>query len=263
MKFYELGEIIDRIELDYPGSYALEWDNPGLLCGSRKKQVKKLLIALDATDEAVDLASKEGCDLILTHHPMIFSAIKSVNDESFIGRRLIKLIKNDISLYAMHTNFDVAPEGMGMIVAKQLGLKELCPMEVTGEKEGRPIGVGFFARLDSPLSAEELSRRIKESFGIGQVIYYDAHRPIESIAVCPGSGRGMLPFARELSADAFITGDMGHHDGIDAVAQGISLIDAGHFGLEHVFVPYMEGLIKDWFEGIEVLTFEADDRRFV
>ena len=256
-------EIIDRIEEHFPKGLALEWDNPGLLCGSRDKTVRKVMIALDCTDKVVDEAVEKGCDLVLTHHPLIFGSIKAVNDESFIGRRLIKLIKNDISLYAMHTNFDVAKEGMGHIVAERLGASELSPMEVTGEMDGEAVGIGFYGRLETPMGARELSSFIKERFGIEGVVYYDAGKPISTIAVCPGSGRGMLKFAKELSADALITGDMGHHDGIDAVAQGISLIDAGHFGLEHVFVPYMEGLIKAWFEGIEVLTFEADDRRFV
>ena len=96
-------EIIDRIEEHFPKGLALEWDNPGLLCGSRDKTVKKVMIALDCTDKVVDEAVEKGCDLVLTHHPLIFGSIKAVNDESFIGRRLIKLIKNDISLYAMHT----------------------------------------------------------------------------------------------------------------------------------------------------------------
>lgn len=258
-----LDEIIGVIEEHYPRTMALEWDNPGLLCGSRKKEVHKLMIALDATDRVVDRAVSEGCDLVLTHHPLIFGSIKNVNDESFIGRRLIKLIKNDMSLYAMHTNFDVAKEGMGHIVAERLGVREISPLELTGEDRGMPIGVGFYGELESPLDARELALLVKEKFDIGQVIYYDASRPISRVTSCPGSGRGMLSFAKDLGADCLITGDMGHHDGIDAVAEGITLIDAGHFGLEHIYVPYMKDFVGKHFPGLEILTDETDERKFV
>ena len=256
-------EIIDRIEEHFPKGLALEWDNPGLLCGSRDKTVKKVMIALDCTDKVVDEAVEKGCDLVLTHHPLIFGSIKAVNDESFIGRRLIKLIKNDISLYAMHTNFDVAKEGMGHIVAERFGAAELSPMEVTGEMDGEAVGIGFYGKLEVPMGARELSSFIKDRFGIEGVVYYDAGKPISTIAVCPGSGRGMLKFAKELSADALITGDMGHHDGIDAVAEGISLIDPGHYGLEHIFSAYMAGFLNKGFPELETFCCDRDPRGFI
>ena len=256
-------EIIDRIEEHFPKGLALEWDNPGLLCGSRDKTVRKVMIALDCTDKVVDEAVEKGCDLVLTHHPLIFGSIKAVNDESFIGRRLIKLIKNDISLYAMHTNFDSGKEGMGHIVAERLSLKEICPMEITGQQDGADVGIGTFGELPDSMSAKELSEFIRDRFSIGQVIYYDAGRPIKKAAICPGSGKGMMKYAKELHADAFITGDMGHHDGIDAVSEGITLIDAGHYGLEHIFVPYMKDFLEKHFPGIEIICHELDERRYV
>lgn len=257
-------EIFERIEEHFPKCYALEWDNPGLTCGSGKKEVSKVLIALDCTEGAIDQAKEHGCDLILTHHPMIFGSIKNVTDESFLGRRLISLIRHDISLYAMHTNFDCAPEGMGRIVAKRLGIGMLKPMELTGETaDGEAVGVGFYGELPEAMSAKELSERIKESFDIGSVIYYDAGNPIRTVACCPGSGRGMFKYAKELGADAFLTGDMGHHDGIDAVAEGITLIDAGHYGLEHIFVDHMKGFMKEHFPKIECVGYEEDQRSFV
>ena len=261
---FKTAEIFECIEKSYPKSYALEWDNPGLTCGRMDKEVNKVLIALDCTDEVVEKAIDGGFDLVLTHHPMIFGAIKNVNDQSFIGRRLLKLISHDISLYAMHTNFDCAKGGMGTIVAEHMGVAELCPMEVTSEDEkGSKIGVGFFGELKEEMSARELSELIKKQFGLELVTYYDAKRPIKRIACCPGSGRGMEKFARELSADAFITGDMGHHDGIDAVADGISLIDAGHYGLEHIFAGYMAEFVGKHFPDIEVSTYGREMRRFV
>ena len=258
-----LNELIDLIEEHFPRELAMEWDNPGLLCGTRAREVKRLLISLDATDEACAEAAAEHCDLLLTHHPLIFGSIRNVNDESFIGRRLISLIKNDISLYAMHTNFDSGKEGMGHIVAERLSLKEICPMEITGQQDGADVGIGTFGELPDSMSAKELSELIRDRFSIGQVIYYDAGRPIKKAAICPGSGKGMMKYAKELHADAFITGDMGHHDGIDAVSEGITLIDAGHYGLEHIFVPYMKDFLEKHFPGIEIICHELDERRYV
>lgn len=110
MKCSEVIEVLGRLA---PESCACDWDNPGLLAGRSDKEVKKIYIALDATDQVVEAAIKGGADMLLTHHPLIFKAIKKVNDQNFITRRLVKLIQADISYYAMHTNFDAAPGCMG------------------------------------------------------------------------------------------------------------------------------------------------------
>ena len=113
-------EIIKKIEEKYPVSFAEEWDNPGLLVGDPEKEVKKVFLALDVTDESLEEAVKTDADMIITHHPLIFSGIKKVTEDNFIGRRIIGLIKNDISYYAMHTNFDVL--GMADLGADYLEL---------------------------------------------------------------------------------------------------------------------------------------------
>ena len=123
-------EIIAGLERLSPISYACSWDNPGLLAGRTEKEVSKILIGLDATDEVVELAVKEKCDFLLTHHPLIFQPIKKINDQDFIGRRLVKLIQADISYYAMHTNFDCAPGCMADLAAEVLELEDTKPLEV-------------------------------------------------------------------------------------------------------------------------------------
>ena len=100
-------EIIENIEKSYPRNYALEWDNVGLLAGSHEKEVRRIYVALDATDEVIEAAIAAGADLLVTHHPMIFSPVSRITDEDFIGRRLLRLIQGNIAYYAMHTNYDV------------------------------------------------------------------------------------------------------------------------------------------------------------
>lgn len=236
-------EWMEHLEMLAPVSLACEWDNPGLLAGRGDKEVRKVLIALDATDQVVDMAVEEGADLLLTHHPLIFQAVKKVNDQDFIGRRLVKLIQADISYYAMHTNFDAAPGCMADLAAERLSLSDTVPLEIMGETKGIPYGIGKAGNLSKELTLRDLADKVKERFGLLSVTVYGAEQskePVKRIAICPGSGKGMTEAAIKAGAQVLITGDMGHHDGIDAAAEGLAIMDAGHYGLEHIFVDFME-----------------------
>ena len=134
-------EIITLLEQEYGKEYACDWDNVGLLAGRSTKEVKKILLSLDATDEVVRMAAEGGYDMLITHHPMLFSAIKRVTDQDMNGRRLLELIRNDISYYAMHTNYDT--RGMADLAARLMGLTECAVLEEvkislpSGTKYGR------------------------------------------------------------------------------------------------------------------------------
>ena len=135
-------ELIEKLEELAPKSLACDWDNPGFLAGRGDKEIKKVLVALDATDRVVEQAVREQADLLLTHHPLIFRALKQVNDTNFISRRIVTLLQADISYFAMHTNFDAAPGCMADLAAKRLGIRDGYPLEVTGEVSGVPVGIG-------------------------------------------------------------------------------------------------------------------------
>ena len=126
-----LGEIIEELEQLSPPSFAEKWDNSGLMCGRKKKEVKSILLSVDATDEAVEEAVLSEADLLLTHHPLIFPSISHITEEDIVGRRLLKLIGADVTCYAMHTNFDVM--GMADEAADRLGLSEREVLQVTFE----------------------------------------------------------------------------------------------------------------------------------
>ena len=127
-------EIVQVIEAAYPREAALDFDNVGLLAGRAEKEVKKVYIALDATDQVIDEALKEGADMLITHHPLIFSPLKRVTDEDLAGRRVMRLIGADISCYAMHTNYDVL--GMAELSEKVLGIKDTEVLDATMMREG-------------------------------------------------------------------------------------------------------------------------------
>lgn len=245
-------EVIKKLEELAPLSFAESWDNAGLLAGRYEKEIHKVMIALDASDEVVEEAIRQGADLLLTHHPLIFSARKQINNGDFIGRRLVALLQHDLCCYAMHTNFDVM--GMAEAAADRLALTEREVLDVTYEKDGIREGIGRVGRLDKPLSLYQCAGWIRSLFDLESVkCFGDSEKRIERAAICPGSGKSVIEKAVSLGADVLITGDIDHHAGIDAVAMGISVIDAGHYGLEKIFVPYMETFLRKEYRELEVV----------
>lgn len=246
-------DIMKVIETTYPKHAALEWDNVGLLVGRMDKEVKKIYVALDATDEVIDDAILRGADMLITHHPLLFSPLKQITDEHFIGSRVVKLLQHDISYYAMHTNYDVL--GMAELSGAILGLSDMEVLEVT-DSEGME-GIGRVGLLPGEMTLQECCELVKEKFELNNVkVFGDVNKMVKRVAISPGSGKGMADIALEKHAEVLVTGDIAHHEGIDAVAQGIAIIDAGHYGLEHIFVDDMVQYLIKHFPNIEIRRSE-------
>ncbi len=254
MECREVLEVLNRVA---DVSYACSWDNVGLLVGRRDKEIFRVTVALDADDRAIDEAIANGSDLLLTHHPLIFSPMKRVTDETLIGRRLLKLLRRDMCLISMHTNFDVAPGCMGDLAADRLGLLNRSPLEITGEGLEGPYGIGVVGEpREGSLLVEKLCAQVKEAFGLEGVQLYapEIMKPVTRIAVCPGSGKDEIRYAMEAGAQVLITGDITYHYAADAVAEGLAIMDAGHYGLEHIFIPFMESYLKKQLPQLSVDT---------
>ena len=244
MKCSEVIEILGKLA---PESCACDWDNPGLLAGRSDKEVKKIYIALDATDQVVDAAIKAGADMLLTHHPLIFKAIKKVNDQNFITRRLVKLIQADISYYAMHTNYDT--RGMADLTARLLNLQECTVLEEVKDGEG----IGRVGVLPEKMTLRECAELVKRAYDIPNVkIFGDLDKEVYSAALCPGAGKSTLKNVLQFGCDVYITGDIDHHTGIDAVDQGLCIIDAGHYGIEHVFTEDVKAYLEKVLTGVHM-----------
>lgn len=256
-------DIIEILEQHSPLVCAEEWDNVGLLAGRRKKEVKKIMVALDATDAVVSQAVAVQADMLVTHHPLIFSARKSVTEDDIVGRRLLKLLANDISYYAMHTNFDV--RGMAQLSAEKLRLRETAVLEKTMMDEaGNAEGIGRYGKLPKPMQLKELAEYVKECFELDYVtVTGDAGRQIELAAVSGGSGKSLVPFAIRAGAEVLITGDMDYHTVTDAAAEGLSIIDAGHYGTEKMFVPYMSRYISEKCSEAEVVEASGENPFYI
>lgn len=235
----KLKRIISCLEELSPVSYAEDWDNVGLLLGDEEQEIQHIMIALDATDDVVEQAIEQNVDLLLTHHPMIFQARKQINTHSMIGRRIWNLATHRISCYAMHTNFDIKG-GMAELAAVRLGLLDTVPLQVTVQENGTSEGIGRVGNLPKAMKVSEVAQVVKEKFGLKNVIVYgDAQKKVRKIAISPGSGKSEIGFALQARAELLITGDIGHHEGIDAVDEGLIIMDATHYGLEHIFVEFM------------------------
>ena len=246
-------DIIKVLEILSPPEYAMEWDNVGLLVGRREKTIHKVLIAVDATMEVVDWAIDNKVDMIITHHPMIFSSLKKVNDDTVLGRKLISLIREDIACYAMHTNYDTKG-GMARNAADMLGIKNQEVLEETLNQEG----IGQIGLLDKTMTVEELSVFTKEIFDLENVmIYGDKKKKVDKIGVCPGSGKSVISEAVKKNVQCLITGDIGHHEGIDAVELGLAIIDASHYGMEKIFMEHIYNYLKGYLKDVELYTMDT------
>lgn len=246
-------EIVQVIEAAYPREAALDFDNVGLLAGRTEKEVERVYIALDATDAVIDRAIEAGADMLITHHPLIFSPLKKVTDEDFVSRRVVKLIQNDISYYAMHTNYDVL--GMAELAKKILGIRDSEVLDITMEKDGKPEGIGRIGELEKPMTLEECCVYVKHKLNLGSLkVFGDMQAEVSRLAISPGSGKTAIAAAIAKGADVLVTGDIGHHDGLDAVEQGLAVIDAGHYGTEYIFIDDMRRFLEDKLPVLDVIT---------
>lgn len=253
----ECNAVIAKLEVLSQPFFAESWDNVGLLAGRRNKEVNSVYIALDATDEVICDAIEKKADMLITHHPLIFSPLKKINTDDFIGRRLIAMLQRDISYYAMHTNFDITH--MADLASDYLNLTMRSVLEVTYEGEGSKKGIGKIGFLPREMTLKECCDFVKERFGLYHVkAIGNFSRKIETVAIAPGSGKSVIKAALKAGVEVLITGDIDHHEGLDATAQGLEIIDAGHYGLEHIFVPFMVDYIKKECE--ELTIYAAKDK---
>ena len=249
-------DIMAMIEGTYPKSAALGFDNVGLQAGRSEKEVRRIYLALDTTDAVIEEAIAQEADMLITHHPLIFSPLKHITDEDFIGRRLLKLIRSDISYYAMHTNYDVL--GMADLSADYTKMHDTTVLSVTEEREGEVQGFGRVGKLPREMTLREYAQLVKESLKLNDVkVYGNLDSMVKCAAVCTGSGKSMIKDVIKAGADVYVTGDIDHHTGIDTVAQGLALIDAGHYGTEYIFMDAMKKELTQAFPELKISCAEV------
>ncbi len=250
------GTVISKLAQEYPLSMAMSWDNPGLQVGRMNRPVKKVYVALDATEEVIQECVEWGAQLLVTHHPLLMSGVKSVSENNLNGRKALTLAENGIAHYAMHTNYDVTEMNRLAKIAMQMEQTEV--LEVTGVSEsGEAYGIGFTGALPTAMTAKECCQMVKNAFNLETVrLFGNPEQEVTRIALSAGSGKSMIGPALRAGVDILITGDIGHHDGLDAVDQGLMIIDAGHYGIEHIFIRQMKEYLEEQFPELEVRAAE-------
>ncbi len=230
-------EVFEYINSIAPFEKQCEWDNSGLIVGDRNAQVNKIGVVLDITKEAVNHAAKNGIDLIVSHHPVIFRGIKTVfaDDPTFL------LIKNGISAICAHTSLDIAKGGVNDALADALGFGNAVPLSETGETEMIRI-----CEIEET-AADELAKFVANKLSTSVAIT-GSNKTIRKVALCGGAGGEFLHDVAAAGCDAYITGEAKHHEFLEADSTGLTLIAAGHFETENPVVAVLAEKLKENFE---------------
>ncbi len=249
----KLKEILAIIETICPKSLQESYDNSGLQIGNPESSCHKILLALDFREDVLAEAIEEQADLIITHHPLLFQPLHSIDGSKGKGRLIYDLIEKGLALLSLHTNLDKAPFGVNVALADRLGLIDreiLCPEEDTSppEETEHRVGLGCLGRLEEPQHLADFADKVKETLLLPVIKYTgNAEKRISSVAVLGGSGASMMEEAAKMGADAFVSGDFKYHDGDKAAELGLALIDAGHYGTE-------VGVLEPLAEKLRVIT---------
>ena len=228
----KIKEITDIIEQFAPLALQESYDNSGLIVGRPDDEVHKALLAVDVTGEVLDEAEREGCDMVITHHPIIFHALKRFNSASNTERCVERAIRNGIALYACHTNLDSTPHGMSWRLAEMLGVGNLQVLEPSKTFEG--AGFGTVGELAEAVPALDFLRHVADVTNAKVVRYSDIATPmVRRVAVCTGAGASLIDEAERAGADVYITADLKYNNFTPPAGGGLTVADIGHFESEY------------------------------
>lgn len=255
-----LSEIIKRIEDRCPASWAEEWDNPGLNAGAYDIDIKKISIALDVNRHSISEVLNNGSNMLLTHHPSIFRPLKNIRYSSSDPTAVVTAIKNDIALYSMHTNWDVSPEGVNVILGNLLKLNPPSPLIKT-INDDKVWGLGCIGTLADEQNPEEFFRSVKAKLKLPDTIMYKAKttKKINRVAVAGGSCGDLWSEALNNGADVFITADISYHQREDALEAGMSVISCDHGKMEYISLNKLSDIVRELTE-LPVILIEPQYR---
>lgn len=238
------GEIYAYIDRFAPFHTAMDFDNPGLLVGDPDVPVTSVLLTLDITAAVAGEAEKSGCQLIVSHHPVIFYPLKKLgnNDVPYL------LAKAGIAAVCAHTNLDLAEGGVNTCLADRLGLKQVKPLK---EYENTGLAEGLIGSLEQELAPEHFAEFVKGKLGCGGLKYTRGSRAVKTVALCGGAGAYLFYDAVSAGADAFVTADTKHHELLAADGLGLTLVDAGHFCTEDVVIEPLLDKLRSGFPGVK------------
>lgn len=244
-------DIVAAVEEFAPASYQSDFDNTGLQYGSPEQEVHGVLVGFDCTPELVQEAVRRGCDMILTHHPLIYRPIKKLDPADPAAAAVIAAVKAGVAVYSAHTSADKVPSGVSWTMAEKLGLKDV--QTLSPEEPG--VGFGVVGNLPEALPAAEAVALVKKAFGL-PVVRTSAlvEGPVSRIAMCGGSGTSLIPSALAAGAQMYVCGDISYH--YFFVPEGFMVVDAGHFETEVEIVKVLLSVIRKKFPTFVSLASE-------
>lgn len=246
----EIKDLINKLNEKYPLDLQEEWDNSGLQVGNVNNKLENILVSLDLEFESIKKAIDNNCNLIISHHPLLFDPIKSLDfDGDMRAKKLELLIKNDISLFSMHTNLDMAKDGLN---------DNLCEILSIKKEDNEQINYLRYGTIKKS-RVIDFAQKVKEKLDAsGLIIYGDSEKIIEKVAVCGGAGASFMEEVIEKDVDLFITADVKYHQACDAIEKGLIIIDPGHFASENHVIYKLEEVLKEITDK-KILTYSKED----
>lgn len=249
---YPVEEIKSFMESWAKDEYQLSWDNSGSQV-EFKENTDSVVLAMDVTDKIIDKALEMDAKLIISHHPMFFSGSKNIIEGTYLGDNIIKLIKNNVSVFSYHTSMDIADDGVNDTLFEKLDLKNKSTLTYEEEKP-----MGLIGEFERELTLTDLDKFLKEKLQVCKIKYYGREdRNIKKVAILGGSGSDFISQANKVGVDAYITSDIKYHDGQRAYEDDLILVDVGHFYSERIILPKIKKKLQENFMDLDFYIQES------
>jgi len=236
-------DLLRNLDAMVPFSWAEEWDNSGLITGNPESPVTGVAVCLDPTPEAMEYAAENGCSVLVSHHPLIFSPLKKIDVSTCTGKAVAFALKKDIAVISMHTNWDSSPRGVNAAIAGALGLESVCPLVPSASGAW---GLGALGNLPAAMTGQELGQMIRSVLKLSRLDLYGApHRSVNRLALCGGSGGSLWGGAKASGADAYFTSDVKYHERLEALEGGLLLLIGDHGEAESFSLEALAGTVSE------------------
>ncbi|NLI83203.1 MAG: Nif3-like dinuclear metal center hexameric protein [Deltaproteobacteria bacterium] len=258
-------DILEWLDQYAPFRYAEQWDRCGLQVGDPAAAVDRVLVALDPNSGTIAEAEARRCDCLVTHHPLILHPLKALREDEFPGGLVLRVVRQGLHVIAAHTSLDAAKGGTNDILAGLLSLGSLEPLHVSPQWQGEPLygGMGRIGRLEQAMRLEQLVEKVTGLLGTRDVrVVGDPAGQVHKVALCTGSGAGLMESVIAAGCDVYLTGDVKYHEAQRAAEGGLSLIDVGHFASERIVVAPLADYLRSKAErrspDLRVFTAKAE-----
>ncbi len=251
-------QLYQKLNEQIPSALSCDWDNDGEMCiPLPDREVHRVLVTLDITEDAVQTAIQKKADVIISHHPLLFRGIKHMTATDPVTRRCIALCRVGIAAISFHTRLDALPGGVNDALATTIGLTEVIPYESQG------IAMGRMGILSQEMTAEQFASHVAKQLNAPSVLLADTGRPVRRVAVLGGSGGDDIQAALAAGADTYVTGEASYHHMVDAPEMGLNLIVAGHFYTEQPVCQTLANMIRATLPDAQIELFISNKTKTI